>query len=97
MAMKPEDVLQAIQAVRGDAICVPTMTTSPAWRRRWGLPLPRQSGRARGAPSGLQRMRPRPPTVPHGATGLPRQDRRSLPESSPGAPGLKRIRTGQTL
>jgi sulfopyruvate decarboxylase subunit beta len=32
MAMKPEDVLQAIAAGRGDAICVPTMTTSPAWR-----------------------------------------------------------------
>jgi len=31
-AMKPEDVLRAIVAVRGDAICVPTMTTSPAWR-----------------------------------------------------------------
>src|SRR5438093_4182278 len=32
MAMKPEDVLRAIAAARGDAICVPTMTTSPAWR-----------------------------------------------------------------
>lgn len=32
MAMKPEDVLSAIAAARGDAICVPTMTTSPAWR-----------------------------------------------------------------
>jgi thiamine pyrophosphate-dependent acetolactate synthase large subunit-like protein len=32
MAMKPEDVLRAIQAARGNAICVPTMTTSPAWR-----------------------------------------------------------------
>src|SRR5262245_9119340 len=32
MAMKPEDVLRAIAAVRGDAICVPTMTTAPAWR-----------------------------------------------------------------
>ncbi len=32
MAMKPEDVLRAIQAARGDAICVPTMTTLPAWR-----------------------------------------------------------------
>ena len=32
MAMKPEDVLQAIQAARGDAICVPTMTTAPSWR-----------------------------------------------------------------
>jgi len=30
--MKPEDVLQVIAAARGDAICVPTMTTSPAWR-----------------------------------------------------------------
>src|SRR4029453_17192654 len=32
MAMKPEDVLHAVAAARGDAICVPTMTTSPAWR-----------------------------------------------------------------
>src|SRR2546428_9011659 len=32
MAMKPEDVLHAIAAARGDAICVPTMTTAPAWR-----------------------------------------------------------------
>jgi phosphonopyruvate decarboxylase len=32
MAMKPEDVLRAIAAVRGDAICIPTMTTAPAWR-----------------------------------------------------------------
>lgn len=32
MAMKPEEVLRAIAAVRGDAICVPTMTTAPAWR-----------------------------------------------------------------
>src|SRR2546429_9937826 len=32
MAMKPEDVLRVIAAARGDAICVPTMTTSPAWR-----------------------------------------------------------------
>jgi len=32
MALKPEDVLRAIAAARGDAICVPTMTTSPAWR-----------------------------------------------------------------
>ena len=32
MAMKPEDVLKVIAANRGDAICVPTMTTSPAWR-----------------------------------------------------------------
>jgi len=32
MAIKPEDALRAIAAVRGDAICVPTMTTAPAWR-----------------------------------------------------------------
>jgi sulfopyruvate decarboxylase subunit beta len=32
MAMKPEDVLRAIAAVRGGAIVVPTMTTAPAWR-----------------------------------------------------------------
>jgi phosphonopyruvate decarboxylase len=32
MAMKPEDALRAIAAVRADAICIPTMTTSPAWR-----------------------------------------------------------------
>ena len=32
MAMKPEDVLKVIAASRGDAICVPTMTTGPAWR-----------------------------------------------------------------
>jgi sulfopyruvate decarboxylase subunit beta len=32
MAMKPEDVLRAIAEHRGDAVCVPTMTTSPAWR-----------------------------------------------------------------
>jgi phosphonopyruvate decarboxylase len=32
MGMKPEDVLHAIAAVRGDAICIPTMTTAPAWR-----------------------------------------------------------------
>src|SRR5947208_11119713 len=32
MAMKPEEILRAIAAARGDAICVPTMTTSPAWR-----------------------------------------------------------------
>jgi hypothetical protein len=32
MPMKPEDVLRVIAAARGDAICVPTMTTSPAWR-----------------------------------------------------------------
>ena len=30
--MKPEDVLQVVAAARGDAICGPTMTTSPAWR-----------------------------------------------------------------
>src|SRR3989442_7528617 len=30
--MKPEEVLSAIAAARGDAICVPTMTTAPAWR-----------------------------------------------------------------
>ncbi len=32
MAMKPEAVLHAIAGVRGDAVCVPTMTTAPAWR-----------------------------------------------------------------
>src|SRR5262249_21694930 len=32
MAMKPEDVLRAIAAERGEAICIPTMTTAPAWR-----------------------------------------------------------------
>jgi sulfopyruvate decarboxylase subunit beta len=32
MAMKPEEVLRVIAASRGNAICVPTMTTSPAWR-----------------------------------------------------------------
>jgi sulfopyruvate decarboxylase subunit beta len=32
MAIKPEDALRAIAAVRGAAICIPTMTTSPAWR-----------------------------------------------------------------
>jgi thiamine pyrophosphate-dependent acetolactate synthase large subunit-like protein len=32
MAMKPEEVLKVIAAGRGTAICVPTMTTSPAWR-----------------------------------------------------------------
>ncbi len=32
VAMKPEDVLRAIAAERGDAIVVPTMTTAPAWR-----------------------------------------------------------------
>src|SRR5260221_8270117 len=30
--MKPEDVLRLIAAARGTAICIPTMTTSPAWR-----------------------------------------------------------------
>jgi thiamine pyrophosphate-dependent acetolactate synthase large subunit-like protein len=30
--MKPEEVLELIAAQRGNAICVPTMTTSPAWR-----------------------------------------------------------------
>jgi sulfopyruvate decarboxylase subunit beta len=30
--MKPDDVLRAIAAARGSAICVPTMTTAPAWR-----------------------------------------------------------------
>src|SRR5262245_62872560 len=32
MAMKPEEVLRVIAAARGDAVCVPTMTTAPAWR-----------------------------------------------------------------
>jgi len=32
MPMKPEAVLQVIAAQRGDAICIPTMTTAPAWR-----------------------------------------------------------------
>ncbi len=32
MAMKPEDVLREIAKARGDAICVPTMTTAPGWR-----------------------------------------------------------------
>jgi phosphonopyruvate decarboxylase len=32
MAMKPEEVLKVIAAHRGEAICVPTMTTAPAWR-----------------------------------------------------------------
>jgi phosphonopyruvate decarboxylase len=32
MIDKPEDVLRAIAAERGDAIVVPTMTTAPAWR-----------------------------------------------------------------
>src|SRR5262245_65914949 len=34
MAIKPEDILREIAAARGDAICVPTMTTSPAGRTR---------------------------------------------------------------
>ncbi|MBI4636957.1 MAG: thiamine pyrophosphate-binding protein [Candidatus Rokubacteria bacterium] len=33
MPMKPEEVLRAVAAARGDAICVPTMTTAPAWRK----------------------------------------------------------------
>jgi phosphonopyruvate decarboxylase len=32
MAIKPEEALKAIHAARGNAICIPTMTTSPAWR-----------------------------------------------------------------
>src|SRR3989449_11247635 len=32
MAIKPEELLRAIAGARGNAICVPTMTTSPAWR-----------------------------------------------------------------
>src|SRR5256712_6801655 len=32
LMLEPEDVLRAIAAARGDAICVPTMTTAPAWR-----------------------------------------------------------------
>ena len=32
MALKPEAVLRAIASACGDAICVPTMTTAPAWR-----------------------------------------------------------------
>src|SRR3970040_512204 len=32
MAIKPEDALRLIAEARGGAICVPTMTTSPAWR-----------------------------------------------------------------
>ena len=31
-AMKPEEILKLIAAQRGSAICVPTMTTAPAWR-----------------------------------------------------------------
>jgi thiamine pyrophosphate-dependent acetolactate synthase large subunit-like protein len=30
--MKPEEVLRVIAAARGSAICIPTMTTAPAWR-----------------------------------------------------------------
>src|SRR5215813_3669010 len=30
--MKPEDVLEIVASLRGDAVCVPTMTTAPAWR-----------------------------------------------------------------
>jgi sulfopyruvate decarboxylase subunit beta len=30
--MKPEEVLRVIAAARGTAICIPTMTTAPAWR-----------------------------------------------------------------
>jgi len=32
MAIQPEELLRAIAALRGDAVCVPTMTTVPAWR-----------------------------------------------------------------
>ena len=32
MIERPEDVLHAIAAERGDAIVVPTMTTAPAWQ-----------------------------------------------------------------
>src|SRR5207249_9348026 len=32
MAIKPEELLRAIAGARGNAICVPTMTTAPAWR-----------------------------------------------------------------
>ena len=32
MPMKPEEILRLINAQRGSAICVPTMTTAPAWR-----------------------------------------------------------------
>jgi len=31
--MKPEEVLKLIAAARGTAICVPTMTAAPAWRK----------------------------------------------------------------
>src|SRR5712692_1553483 len=30
--MRPEDVLRVIAAARSTAICIPTMTTAPAWR-----------------------------------------------------------------
>src|SRR5437899_12450188 len=30
--MKPEELLKLIAGARGDAICVPTMTTAPEWR-----------------------------------------------------------------
>lgn len=33
MPMRPEDILKMIADARGDAICVPTMTTAPAWRK----------------------------------------------------------------
>jgi thiamine pyrophosphate-dependent acetolactate synthase large subunit-like protein len=36
MALKPEEVLRAIADARGDAVCVPTMTTAPAWRTLTG-------------------------------------------------------------
>jgi sulfopyruvate decarboxylase subunit beta len=32
MITRPEDALRAVAAVRGDAVCIPTMTTAPAWR-----------------------------------------------------------------
>jgi sulfopyruvate decarboxylase subunit beta len=32
MAIKPEEALRVIARARGDAVCVPTMTTAPAWR-----------------------------------------------------------------
>jgi phosphonopyruvate decarboxylase len=32
MALKPEEVLRLVAAARGDALCVPTMTTVPGWR-----------------------------------------------------------------
>jgi len=31
--LKPEEVLALVAAARGSAICVPTMTTAPAWRK----------------------------------------------------------------